>query len=877
MNITKYILLYTLIFAALFCGCFGVYFWTQNLSFFDKIDGFEQHYTAFVYIGRWISDICRNVFIEHNFALPMWNHGIGYGADIPTTLIAYVFDPFNYLAAVFPEKWSEYVFDGIIVFKFYLSGLAYSCFAFYRQQKWPYVLAGALIYTFCGTMYIGFIQMYFINPMYLFPLLIIGFDRLWRDNRFGMYTLVLAWCFLNHFYFAYMMCIFLLVYGILRFTEDVLQTHAWQPNILKLLKIGGYSVLAFGIAAVALLPMADNLLQQGRMDIKYYLPLWYHSGYYGQLLLSFIRPAWMWNRDCIIGFGAIALPCLYIFFKNRGNLRLKIEFILLTLCLTVPFLGYILNGFSYPANRWIWAYCLVVAYIVTLALPMFNPKAVKSSLWFVLIYIALACFYTLDFTKSFLFLIVETCIFGLCLYACYCNEKPARFIQILAVILSVIASAHTYFSADEDALGKKNMPAATAYQTLTRDSGLPILQQVMFGDVRRYNQIKLSEHGNASWIYKLSGTNFYMSIYNDNIDRFHRAIALLTPPWVTQYYDLNRRAELAALLGVEYFITDNENKYLLPFGYDNMQQKEGYIVARPSFQTSLIYGFDRAVSLDKFMQLSPYERQQLLLQAVVLDDPKAQAELNDFSLQTDDAEYVWPSELEFNRQTRKVYVSSDNQLINLLFNPVSNAEIYAYFKGLDYKDNTQIYYVGLAGYDHEIVHPELQAMLRAATYQSHVYGNKHDWLINLGYTAADISKIRVFFNKSGQYDLQDLKIYARRKQDILQNISQLRPLGENIQMTDNALAFDVALDKPQYVFISVPYSEGWRAYSNNAEVPVLQANVAFMSLLLPQGVHHIQLRYETPYLRLGALISLLSLILLSGIICLKRRKNKQTV
>ena len=275
MNFFKYILLYTVIFGVLFFGCCGVYFAEQNLAFFEDVDGIEQHYTAFLYIGRWIREICHNIFIEHSFIIPLWNHGMGYGADIPTTLAAYIFDPFNYIAALIPETISEYVFDGIIVFKFYLCGLSYSIFACYRRQKWPYVLIGAIMYTFCGSMYIGFIQMYFINPMYLFPLLIVGFDRLWNDGKYVMYTIMLMVCFLNHFYFAYMMSLFLLGYGALLFIEDVCNTRQWRKNMVRMLKVGGFSVLAIAGAAIALLPLMDNLLQQGRMEIKYFVPLFY--------------------------------------------------------------------------------------------------------------------------------------------------------------------------------------------------------------------------------------------------------------------------------------------------------------------------------------------------------------------------------------------------------------------------------------------------------------------------------------------------------------------------------------------------------------------------------------------------------------------------
>ncbi len=42
---------------------------------------------------------------------------------------------------------------------------------------------------------------------------------------------------------------------------------------------------------------------------------------------------------------------------------------LLNLFLLVPFAGHVLNGFSYVSNRWIWAYGMMIAYILVKAYP----------------------------------------------------------------------------------------------------------------------------------------------------------------------------------------------------------------------------------------------------------------------------------------------------------------------------------------------------------------------------------------------------------------------------------------------------------------------------------------------------------------------------
>ena len=57
--------------------------------------------------------------------------------------------------------------------------------------------------------------------------------------------------------------------------------------------------------------------------------------------------------------------CLLYFKRKPEEKPLRILFLLATAALLFPVFGWALNGFSYMANRWVWAYSLLVAYIVT--------------------------------------------------------------------------------------------------------------------------------------------------------------------------------------------------------------------------------------------------------------------------------------------------------------------------------------------------------------------------------------------------------------------------------------------------------------------------------------------------------------------------------
>ncbi|MBQ8297642.1 MAG: YfhO family protein [Ruminococcus sp.] len=67
---------------------------------------------------------------------------------------------------------------------------------------------------------------------------------------------------------------------------------------------------------------------------------------------------------------------------------------------------------------------------------------------------------------------------------------------------------------------------------------------------------------------------------------------------------------------------------------------------------------------------------------------------------------------------------------------------------------------------------------------------------------------------------------------------------------------EITLDKPQLVFFSVPYSEGWTAEVNGEPVDVEKVSYGFMAVRADAGENTIVFKYRTPGLWAGFLITL---------------------
>ena len=90
----------------------------------------------------------------------------------------------------------------------------------------------------------------------------------------------------------------------------------------------------------------------------------------------------------------------------------------------------------------------------------------------------------------------------------------------------------------------------------------------------------------------------------------------------------------------------------------------------------------------------------------------------------------------------------------------------------------------------------------------------------------------------------------------------------------------ITLDKPQLVFYSVPYSDGWTAEVNGKKVDVEKVSYGFMAVKAEAGENNIVFHYETPGLRYGIIISVSGIALLLGYLIIgfiikKKSKNNE--
>ena len=202
---------YSLFFAACFFFCCDIFFVLCNKSFMWKSDGLGQTYPMFIYTGKWWRTIIKNIFIHHKFSIPMWDMSIGYGADIVSTMNS-MWNPFLFLAAIFPAKYSEFAFDLMVVLQLYFSGIAFIAYCRYTKQEFYSSIIGALVYVFSASSFIVFVQSSFGYLFVLFPLIILGIKKIWNKEKVYFYIVFMTLSMAYSYYFTFMTAIFVVAF-----------------------------------------------------------------------------------------------------------------------------------------------------------------------------------------------------------------------------------------------------------------------------------------------------------------------------------------------------------------------------------------------------------------------------------------------------------------------------------------------------------------------------------------------------------------------------------------------------------------------------------------------------------------------------------------
>ncbi len=898
---SAFYVIYTIVFLIMALACFS-WFIIYGYSLIHEGDGWHQHFIALVYYAKYLRGIIRNLLFEHKLIIPDWDYYIGEGTDIVNAFHYYVIgDPLTLLSVFVPTKYMHYFFSFLAVFRLYLSGLSFSALCFGTGIKNRYgILTGAIAYSFsCWALVSVANHPYFINPMIYFPLMILGIEKIISGKKPYLFIIIAAISAASNFYFFYIIAMLAILYAVIRLV--LLYRKNIKKGILTLLRMGGMAVIGVCIAAIILLPVLMLFINDSRLSVKQRFQSFYPLFYYRQLpsiVISDATPYWL----CIGLSAPVIIAVFLLFFKKNKDSLLKILFILCILVILLPIGGRFLNGMSYKANRWSWAFSLLCTYILAREWEAFRTITIKE--WnFMMgssVVLYLLCLFFKQSRKVNAFAALPLIFCTLIVIKKNPSDKKSSIRQQLLLLLLVAGGAFNLAYNRYSPTADSYIIYCKEYRSVWSewaDNEAAALKETVGESFTRMTGDWLNL--NANIMNKVSSTQYYWTISNSYLNKF-RTDMYIREPQFFNYRGYDERTSLLALSAVQYYMADANGVMRIPYGYSLFEEHQGYNVYKNDFALPIAYCYDEYMKKDQWDLLNPVQKQEAQMEAAVIETDLAEVEEAKF----ENPDYIVPYNLEYmsdsitQSEDGIITTSADAQIELTLQQDVRNAEIYIAVEGLEFIP-TQKYelYFGdesvdpLDLYNEEDFYdlekkqqitiksqkqnwdPIQDVTIKAEsstglnnkiTYlqpETSFSGGRHDFITNLGYSEETVSKITLTFPTTGRYSFDNLRVYSIPMGSYRSRIAKLKKNTlQNVQFATDTISGEISLKEPKILCLAIPYSTGWKAFIDDEKTQVLCLNERYMGILIPAGDHNIRFQYSMPYKKAGMVISLIGLV-----------------
>lgn len=521
-----------------------------------------------------------------------------------------------------------------------------------------------------------------------------------------------------------------------------------------------------------------------------------------------------------------------------------------------------------------------------------------------LVYCGLALFWNASRTQRNLMavLILSISVFVILTYGTVFVKKKNLTIMLSGLLIAGIGfNIYYQYSLEKDYLSEF-AEQGEAMSKLEAGTDLAVLDA---GDdsLYRYDQMDALSCENSSMHMGTNGTSYYFSVASESIGRFFDEMYLNTP-WEQHYENLDSRTILDRLAAVKYFVVDkNENRYL-PYGFtevkgESQKEKKEYKAYRNNIELPLGYTYDSYIPRSEYEKMSVTEKQQALLQGVVMEDsflPETEPVYNDKELS-----YRMIAGKGVKVKDGKITVTQENAILKLVFRGLSDSETYLVTENLNYdglsprelisdkkwekmtpyEQNQVLYENNNWRYWKESQKASIKVSgnfpaktIRIFTDKYNAYSGKHNFLCNTGYDKNNRTSIMLTFENTGVYTFDSIKVISQPVKELDTQTEKLKQETlEDVKLVTNGLEGKISVSEPKVLLIALPYSKGFKAYVDGKETELKEADTMYMALELEPGEHEIRLTYCTPYLPAGFCLTCIG-ILCYSVVVLKNRKKR---
>ena len=855
--------------------------WIISLAFaqiglgFDKSLAFSDANSQYLIFHAEL----REILLNQDWGQFFYNWNLGLGGSFIGVFGYYLSSPFALLSIFFkPEQLTTYFYFAILL-KVGLCGLtAYLCLSHQTNATPNKSLLFAWLYPFIGTLTDRFYNIMWLDAIYLLPLCIWMLQRLIYQKKWKGFFVSLILLFWSNFYMAYMVGIFCLIWFLIEtLRQKTFDAKEWLPLIFKFL---GSTLLAAGICAVLLIPV---LFQMKEGNYSLTIAFDYQRTIFQSLSDFFIGTYNSIENNQVgnIYLSLFGLLMAFSFFFHPNIIK-KEKMIFLSIVgfflfsLTNPILEWVWHGFKMPQsfpNRYSFLLSFLLIYLGHQSfITPHTQKAIKGErgltqtipyfLGFHLFFIGYTFFFPkhLEFITewpilviNFIFSLLYVALFYSLTYTDWNQEFKIKrvFSVLLLTLLGVELGLNQFMSFTQ----LKN--TLYAFQTQDKEELLTLKEALTTIEIEETDRfqfpgftanISLLHHVKTINNFNTMGhrtTNGFMEyLYTDEFQESglktgDNLFAKTTP-----------HLFIDSLLGVKYYYKE---KILSPeFLPDWLIEKNEDFLENP-YALPLAFEMDsNALDIDWNVYLlegTPVERQEKLLNALLgrnIEDEDYLTLSYPITILS-----VTPYGLTYNSQNH--YYRSDDLKTGYLEFEVEPVEV----------KNLPI---------HLQIQTASQVLLQIG--ESEPILVRDDIYLSSDAISTWPTTIRLIVGEETTRDIQGIQINYLDEEVLKEGFTQLKTSTLEGWILENTQAkVQVSLDEEKTFWVSIPYSENWRATIDGKPIPIHSIADAFMAITLPSGDYELILTYTVKGLKEGVFISIASLVITAGLILNNKKKK----
>ena len=752
------------------------------------------------------------------------------GFNLFASSIYYTFNITNLFSLLFKNIVNFYTF--IIILKIGLASLSMNIFLNYlKKDKYNFIFSICYGLTTYNLLY--YLNYMWFDSIILLPLVILGIEKIFKENKTYFYLITLTLSIISNFYIGYMICIFSLIYFIYKWIQNKFKKEYLIKFILS-------SISSGLLSSFILIPVILELLNgKGALfaSTNYFkFDLDFLNVFYKLTIGAFLNGDLEYGTPNVYVSIFIYLNVILYFFNKNIKIKEKILSLLIILLFLFSMSFNLLDYFwqmlqmpiYYPV-RYAFIFDFYLIYLAYNNYLNYKKLPLNMSILALLIMLLLISigFITSGNLLDKINIPAKLIYLGISLififyYLFIINNKD--FKKYIWIVLIIELSLNTFVTLRNN--GNTNLISDFNNNYLMNKE---VLKKI---DYNNLNRISFDDKTikNNGLLFNYNDLNYFSSLRNKKVIDTLSNLGILIIDGCNSNYNYNNPI-INALFGIKYYITkDNLNIYELKDNYNNYNIYENKDITNIAFITNkelinLKLTDNYKDNLNKIVKIINNNDKDIIKE-IKVSDKNVNCSVNmcitngatpyiNYEYKTNDEEILFIQ--------NDYPIGKDESIYKLTINDKERDYNTHYPIKLNKKDNIKI---------------NITPGEKFKDYDYHVY-------------------------------IEDYNVYKELINSINNNKLEITNY-----YNDASFKGHITLEEDNLLLTTISNDNGWTILVDGKKKEITPILDGFIGLNLSKGEHSIEFTYYPPGLKIGLIISSITLILTSGIYFYKRKALK---